>query len=63
MAGSRGHGPQLWQVVLVLAAVSALWLVVAVYFRGGISAHFNPAGSSSSPPSADPCWPARSSGQ
>jgi aquaporin Z len=29
--------------VLVLSAVSALWLVVAVYFLGDISAHFNPA--------------------
>jgi aquaporin Z len=32
-----------WQVVLVLSLVSALWLVVAVYFLGDISAHFNPA--------------------
>src|SRR3984893_5857111 len=32
-----------WQTVLVLSAVSALWLVVAVYFLGDISAHFNPA--------------------
>jgi aquaporin Z len=29
--------------VLVLSAVSALWLVVAVFFLGDISAHFNPA--------------------
>jgi glycerol uptake facilitator-like aquaporin len=29
--------------VLVLSVVSALWLVVAVYFLGDISAHFNPA--------------------
>jgi aquaporin Z len=27
----------------VLSAVSALWLVVAIYFLGDISAHFNPA--------------------
>jgi hypothetical protein len=27
--------------VLVLSAVSALWLVVAVYFLGDISAHFD----------------------
>lgn len=27
----------------VLSAISALWLVVAVYFLGDISAHFNPA--------------------
>jgi glycerol uptake facilitator-like aquaporin len=32
-----------WQTVLVLSAVSALWLVVAIYFLGDISAHFNPA--------------------
>jgi glycerol uptake facilitator-like aquaporin len=29
--------------VLVLSLVSALWLVVAVYFLGDISAHVNPA--------------------
>jgi MIP family channel proteins len=38
-----GHGLQTWQVVFVLSLVSALWLVVAVYFLGDISAHFNPA--------------------
>jgi aquaporin Z len=38
-----GHSLQPWQTVLVLSAVSALWLVVAVYFLGDISAHFNPA--------------------
>jgi aquaporin Z len=32
-----------WQTVFVLSAISALWLVVAVYFLGDISAHFNPA--------------------
>jgi MIP family channel proteins len=32
-----------WQTVLVLSLISALWLVVAVYFLGDISAHFNPA--------------------
>lgn len=32
-----------WQVAFVLSAVSGLWLVVAVYFLGDISAHFNPA--------------------
>jgi hypothetical protein len=31
------------RAALVLSAVSALWLVVAVYFLGDISAHFNPA--------------------
>jgi glycerol uptake facilitator-like aquaporin len=39
-----GHALQPWQTVLVLSAVSALWLVVAVYFLGDISAHFGPAG-------------------
>jgi glycerol uptake facilitator-like aquaporin len=38
-----GHGLQRWQIVFVLSLVSALWLVVAVYFLGDISAHFNPA--------------------
>jgi MIP family channel proteins len=38
-----GGGMQRWQVVFVLSLVSALWLVVAVYFLGDISAHFNPA--------------------
>ena len=38
-----GHGLQKWQVIFVLSVVSALWLVVAVYFLGDISAHFNPA--------------------
>src|SRR5262249_44751151 len=32
-----------WEAAFVLSAVSALWLVAAVYFLGGISAHFNPA--------------------
>ena len=43
LARYGGHGLQPWQMVLVLSAVSALWLVVAVYFLGDISAHFNPA--------------------
>ena len=34
---------QAWETVFVLYAVSALWLVAAVYFLGDISAHFNPA--------------------
>src|SRR5258708_11423081 len=38
-----GLALQPWQTVLVLSLVSALWLVVAVYFLGDISAHFNPA--------------------
>src|SRR3984893_12248523 len=43
LARCGGHGLQPWQTVLVLSAVSPLWLVVAVYFLGDISAHFNPA--------------------
>ena len=38
-----GLALQPWQTVLVLSLVSALCLVVAVYFLGDISAHFNPA--------------------
>ena len=38
-----GHGIQKWQLIFVLSVISALWLVVAVYFLGDISAHFNPA--------------------
>jgi len=38
-----GEALQRWQAVFVLSVVSALWLVVAVYFLGDISAHFNPA--------------------
>jgi glycerol uptake facilitator-like aquaporin len=37
-----GRTLQPWQTVLVLSAVSALWLMAAVYFLGDISAHFNP---------------------
>jgi len=37
-----GHGVQPWQKVLLLSVVSALWVVVAIYFLGDISAHFNP---------------------
>jgi aquaporin Z len=43
LARYGGQGLQPWQVVFVLSLVSALWLVVAVYFLGDISAHFNPA--------------------
>jgi len=43
LARYGGQGLQLWEVILVLSLVSALWLVVAVYFLGDISAHFNPA--------------------
>ncbi len=43
LARYGGHTLQPWQTVLVLSLISALWLVVAVYFLGDISAHFNPA--------------------
>jgi glycerol uptake facilitator-like aquaporin len=43
LARYGGRTLQPWQTVLVLSLVSALWLVVAVYFLGDISAHFNPA--------------------
>jgi MIP family channel proteins len=43
LARYGGIGLQPWQVVLVLSLVSGLWLLVAVYFLGDISAHFNPA--------------------
>src|SRR5438270_9688204 len=37
-----GRPLQPWQTVLVLSTVAALWLLVAIYFLGDISAHFNP---------------------
>lgn len=43
LARYGGQPLQRWQTVLVLSIISALWLVVAVYFLGDISAHFNPA--------------------
>jgi glycerol uptake facilitator-like aquaporin len=43
LARYGGQPLQPWQTVFVLSLVSALWLVVAVYFLGDISAHFNPA--------------------
>lgn len=43
LARYGGHPLQRWQAVFILSAISALWLVVAVYFLGDISAHFNPA--------------------
>ena len=42
LARYGGHALEPWQKVFVLSAVSALWLVVAVYSLGDISAHFNP---------------------
>jgi glycerol uptake facilitator-like aquaporin len=38
-----GRAMPVWQIVFVISVVSSLWLVVAVYFLGDISAHFNPA--------------------
>jgi MIP family channel proteins len=38
-----GQPLEKWQLILVLSLISGLWLVVAVYFLGDISAHFNPA--------------------
>lgn len=32
-----------YQFAFILSAIAALWLVVAVYFLGDISSHFNPA--------------------
>jgi len=43
LARYGGRALEPWQTVLVLSLISALWLVVAVYFLGDISAHFNPA--------------------
>ena len=43
LAQYGGHSLQLWESRLVLSVISGLWLVVAVYFLGDISAHFNPA--------------------
>jgi MIP family channel proteins len=43
LARYGGEALQPWQTVFVLSTVSALWLVVAVFFLGDISAHFNPA--------------------
>jgi aquaporin Z len=43
LAKYGGHSLELWEKGLVLSVISGLWLVVAVYFLGDISAHFNPA--------------------
>ncbi len=42
LARYGGHSLELWEKALVLSVISGLWLVVAVYFLGDISAHFNP---------------------
>jgi len=38
-----GGSPNPYAVALILSAFSALWLMVAIFFLGDISAHFNPA--------------------
>ena len=38
-----GGDPSPYSIALILAAISALWLMVAIIFLGDISAHFNPA--------------------
>ena len=43
LARYGGRALQPWQTVLVLSLVSALWFLVAIYFLGDISGHFNPA--------------------
>src|SRR5262249_42035775 len=43
LARYGGRGLQPWQTGLVLSLFSALWFLVAIYFLGDISAHFNPA--------------------
>ena len=43
LARYGGGSLQPWDKALVLSLLSGLWLVVAVYFLGDISAHFNPA--------------------
>jgi glycerol uptake facilitator-like aquaporin len=43
LARYGGQSLQPWDTALVLSLLSGLWLVVAVYFLGDISAHFNPA--------------------
>ena len=43
LAGFGGAALAPYQFAFILSAVSALWLVAAVYALGDISAHFNPA--------------------
>lgn len=43
LAGYGGAELAPYQFAFTLSAVSALWLVAAIYFLGDISAHFNPA--------------------
>jgi glycerol uptake facilitator-like aquaporin len=42
LARYGGHAMEPWQKGLVLSTIAALWLVVAIYYLGDISAHFNP---------------------
>ena len=42
LAKYGGHSLEVWEKALVLSVISGLWLVVAIYFLGDISAHFNP---------------------
>lgn len=43
LAKYGGGSPNTYTVALILSAFSALWLMVAIFFLGDISAHFNPA--------------------
>ena len=43
LAKYGGGEPNVYAVALILSAFSALWLMVAIFFLGDISAHFNPA--------------------
>jgi len=43
LAKYGGGSPNTYAVALILSAFSALWLLVAIFFLGDISAHFNPA--------------------
>src|SRR5262249_8201132 len=43
LAAYGGADPAPFQYAFILSAVSALWLVAAVFALGDISAHFNPA--------------------
>lgn len=38
-----GIAPQPWEKALVLSTISGLWIMIAIYFLGDISSHFNPA--------------------
>ena len=37
-----GRALQPWETIFVLSVISALWILVAIYFLGDISAHFSP---------------------